>query len=277
MRAAGQHHFWNTAAAVYRQIGPPLMPSDEDARRVQDAIRVHASAKPEGTRALLLGVTPLLADMRWPDGTMLLAVDSSMPFLRTVWPGDIPGRRHAVLADWRWLPVRDAAYDFVVGDGSFNCVPYPDGLRALVLAVKRALGPDGLLVMRLYMRPDPCESAEQLLQEVAANQVGTFHQFKFRLLMAMQRSVEDGIAVRDVHRYWHALELRSDSLPATPGWSREAVQTIEAYRGSSSVHIFPSLCEWRAVTSDLFDEIAIQPGSYVLGERCPVIALRPRR
>jgi SAM-dependent methyltransferase len=180
-----------------------------------------------------------------------------------------------VQADWRSLPARDAAYDLAVGDGSFNCLPYPDGIRAAALAVKRALGPDGLLVMRLYVRPDPCESAEELVQELHAKRVETFHQFKFRLLMAIQQSAEDGIMVSDVHRYWHALGLPVDSLPATPGWSPEAVQTIEAYRGSSTVHVFPSLREWRAVLCDLFEEIAVSPASYALGDRCPLIALRP--
>jgi SAM-dependent methyltransferase len=271
-----EHHYWNTVAAAYRQIGPPLMPSDEDARRMEDAIRVHARVDPNRTRALLLGVTPLLADMCWPGGTTLLAVDASMPFVREVWPGDIAGRRYAVQGDWRRLPAREAAYDLAVGDGSFTCLPYPDGIRAAALAVKRALAPGGLLVMRFFVRPDPCESARDLLQDLAANRVATFHQFKYRLLMAMQRSVEDGIAVSDVHRYWHELGLPPDSLPATPGWSRTDVQTIEAYRGSSTVHTFPSLREWRAVMSDAFEEVANQPASYVLGDRCPVIVWRPR-
>src|SRR5438046_2120466 len=39
----------------------------------------------------------------------------------------------------------------------------------------------------------------------------------------------------------------------------------------------PPLRDWRAVLCDTVDEIAIYPASYVLGDRCPVIALRPRR
>jgi SAM-dependent methyltransferase len=271
-----QSEFWDAVAAGYRRIGPPLMPTDEDATRFEDAIRTHGTraARP---RALLLGVTPLLANLRWSDPTMLLAVDASMPFLRAVWPGDVRGRRGAVRGDWRRLPVRDASYDIAVGDGSFNCLPYPAGIRDAAAAVKRALDPDGVLVMRLFVRPDPCESPEALVEELNAHRVGTFHQFKFRLLMALQRTVHDGIVVSDVYRYWHALGRRSESRPPTSGWSAADVETIENYRGSSTVHVFPTLTEWRAVLCEAFEEIAIQPASYVLGDRCPVIALRARR
>ena len=243
---------------------------------MEEAIRVHAGASPKSTRVLLLGATPRLANMRWPDGTMMLAVDSAMAFVRDVWPGDIPDRRRAVQGDWRALPVRDAAYDVVIGDGSLNCVRYPDGIRVAAEAVQRALGRHGLLALRLFVRPDICESPQELVQDVAAGRVETFNQFRFRLLMAMQRSVEEGVAVRDVHRFWQDLASRKDSVPTTPGWSGEDLQAIEPYRESPVVHTFPTLNEWRAVLSDRFEQLAVLPASYVLGDRCPIIVWRSR-
>jgi SAM-dependent methyltransferase len=240
-----------------------------------DAIRLHGEASARPTRVLLLGVTPRLADMQWGNGTTMLAVDASWDFLRGVWPGDIPGRRRAVQANWRALPIRDAACDVAIGDGSLNVLPYPDGLRAGAGAVRQALGPRGLLVVRLYVRPDDCESPEQLAQEVAAHRVETFHQFRFRLLMAMQRSARDGVAVRDVYQFWHDLGLQN-LHPTTPGWSREDVEAIEPYRHSPTVHFFPALHEWRAALSDLYEELEVRPASYALGDRCPVIVLRSR-
>src|SRR5262245_61791939 len=103
-------------------MGSPLGPSDEDVRSMQDAIRLHTGAAPKPTRVLLLGATPRLAEMQWPDGTMLLAVDASRDVVRGLWPGNVPGRRRVVQADWRCLPVRDAACDLAVGDGSLNCL-----------------------------------------------------------------------------------------------------------------------------------------------------------
>jgi SAM-dependent methyltransferase len=266
--------FWNDVAAGYNRMGPPLLPSEEDVRSMQDSIRVHAAGRP--ARVLQLGATPRLAEIQWPNGTTVLAVDSAYEVVRLVWPGDIPGRRRAVQGDWRQLPVRDASYDVALGDGSLNCVRYPDGIRAAAEAVRRALGPGGLLVVRTYVRPDGCESPEDLARDVAAGRVATFNQFRFRMQMAVQRSVEEGAAVRDVHRYWHELGLNADALAGRPGWSHEDLLAIEPYRHSSAVHVFPSLGEWRAVLSDQFEELALRPASYVLGDRCPIMVLRSR-
>jgi hypothetical protein len=65
-------------------------------------------------------------------------------------------------------------------------------------------------------------------------------------------------------------------LPATPGWSREDIQTIEPYRESPAVHTFLTLTEWRAVLSDRFEQMAVRPASYILGDRCPIIVWRSR-
>jgi len=266
--------FWNTIAAAYRRIGPPLLPSEEDARNIGDAVRLYAAAAPK--RILLLGATPRLADIHWPDGAILLAVDAARAFVRDVWPGDIQGRRRAVQGDWRSLPVRDAAFDAAIGDGSLNCLRYPDGMRLGARSVKRALGPRGLLALRVYVRPDACESPEDLVEGAIAGQVETFHQFRFRLQMAMQQRAQNGVAVRDVHRFWRAVVARNRPLPATPGWGHEDLQAIEPYRESDAVHTFPTLSDWREVLVDQFEPIAVRPAAYVLGDRCPVIVWRSR-
>jgi SAM-dependent methyltransferase len=268
-------HFWNQVAAAYRRVGPPLRPSDEDAHNIEEAIRLHADAQ-KPMRVLLLGATPRLADTRWPDGTMMVAVDVARGFLRDVWPGDIPGRRRAVQGDWRSLPVRDAVYDVAIGDGSLNTLQYPDGMRLAARSVQRALGPKGLLVLRVFVRPDDCESPEALVHDAIAGRVETFHHFRFLLLMAMQSSARQGVAVRDVYRFWQDLGARRASLPSRPGWSHEDLQAIEPYSESSAVHTFPTLSECREVLSDHFEPIAIRPASYVLGDRCPIIVWRSR-
>jgi SAM-dependent methyltransferase len=200
----------------YLRIGYPFRPQDEDARCVGEAVRAHARHTP--TRASCCWARRrMLADMPWPDGSTVIAVDSSPAILRTIWPGNIPARRQAVQGDWRSLPVRDGACDLAIGDGSFNCLEYPGGMQAAASALKRTLHPDGLLVLRLFMRPDVCESPEELVRAAGAGGIETVHQFTFRLLMALQRRVHDGIAVRDVYRYWNDAGLREDALPAIPG------------------------------------------------------------
>jgi SAM-dependent methyltransferase len=53
-----------------------------------------------------------------------------------------------IRADWRDLPVADASFDLVVGDGCTCLLPYPDGYRVLVAQVARALEHGGRFVLR---------------------------------------------------------------------------------------------------------------------------------
>ena len=48
------------------------------------------------------------------------------------------------------MPIRDAAYDLVVGDGLLSMPHYPDGSSALVKEIRRVLKDDGALAMRMF-------------------------------------------------------------------------------------------------------------------------------
>jgi len=62
-------------------------------------------------RALLLGATPAIANMHWPDETWLTALDKSLPMAKSVWPGNVPGRRAVVCGDWLSFLFRRSCYD----------------------------------------------------------------------------------------------------------------------------------------------------------------------
>ena len=266
--------YWNSFADSFRALGPPLRPSAEDIGSMEEAAYAWAAAHPgRPLHALLLGVTPGIAEMRWPDRTSLMAVDSSPAMTRAVWPGNISGKRWVVCGDWHALPRAERSCDFVVGDGSINCLSYPDGYRALAAGVHRVLRDDGLFVLRCYLRPELQESPEDVVARTAA--FPSFHHFKFSLLMAMQRCVCEGIAVDRVHRFWAGLKLEEESLAARTGWEKSAIRTIEFYRGTNTVHTFPSLAELRAMLLEFFDEISLTRPSYPLGKRCPTLVLKP--
>lgn len=223
--------------------------------------------------ALLLGVTPEIARMRWPERSSLMAVDSSMAMVRAVWPGNVAGRRWAVRADWHALPREKFSCDVVVGDGSINCVAYPCGYRALAAGVGSVLRDDGLFVLRCYLRPEPQERPEDVAARMA--QFPSFHHFKFSLLMALQRGVREGIPVDRVYRFWAGLKVAEEGLATRAGWEMAAIRTIDFYRGSTTVHTFPTLEELRAVLLEYFEEISLATPAYPMGERCPTLVLKP--
>ena len=52
--------------------------------------------------------------MAWPTGTSLVAIDRTRAMLGAVFPDEAGP---ALVGDWRALPVRDRAFDWIVGDG----------------------------------------------------------------------------------------------------------------------------------------------------------------
>jgi len=225
---------------------------------------------------LLLGVTAGIANMRWPEESALIAVDNSFEMARTVWPGNIPSKRRAVCGDWLSLPQAHASCDVVIGDGSMNCVRYPDGFRALARSVRSILRPDGVLLLRSFVRLEDNDSIEQVFTDLLQCKFPTVNHFKFLLLMAMQRSTQEGIVVDDVYREWVRRKINKDELIAITGWEKQSIRSIEVYAGQDVVHTFPTVSELRSVLGEFFDEVSISTPSYFLGDRCPSFILAPR-
>lgn len=245
---------------------------------MEEAAANWSAAHPgESLRALLLGVTPEIAKMCWPQASSLMAVDSSMAMAHAVWPGNVPARRWAVCGNWLALPRRESSCEIVVGDGSINCLQYPDGFRALAENIRCVLRDDGILVLRCYVQPASKELPEQVFSDMLCANIPSFHQFKFRLLMAMQPSTEQGIAVNEVYERWANSNIDQERLMAETGWEKRAIQTIEFYRAKETVHTFPTLTELRTVLLEFFDETSFSIPAYPLGERCPSLVLRKRQ
>lgn len=245
---------------------------------MEQAVSAWSAARPgRALQALLLGVTPAVAGMRWPERSSLLAVDNSFPMTRAVWPGNIAGKRAAVCGNWLGLPLRESSCDVMVGDGSMNCLRYPDGFRALAKTAWGVLRKDGILVLRTYLQCAEPESPEELYGELARRSVGSFHAFKLRLLMALQRCPVEGIAVNRAYRSWMSRGLNPRELPQGSGWKKSAIETIEFYRETDTVYAFPTFAELRSVVRPYFEEVATLIPAYELGDRCPILVLKCRK
>jgi SAM-dependent methyltransferase len=270
--------YWDDIATSFAVLGPPLKPSGEDIHFVETAVRNWSSGHPRKTlRALLLGVTPEIAKMEWPDASRFTAVDNSLGMAQAVWPGNIPGKRWVVCGDWLALPRPNSSCDVVIGDGSLNCVRFPDGLRAVAKNIRDVLDPDGVLLFRCFVRPTTKELPEDVFSDLVHARIPSVNHFKFRLLMAMQSSTENGISVHDVYEKWADSDIDQEALMARTGWDKRAFQSIELYKGQDVIHTFPAIEELRSVLHEFFEECSVSTPAYPLGERCPRFILRKRR
>jgi len=267
--------YWTIFAQKFHIIGPPFAPSPEDGCAMESAVNAWAGARTsdDPLRVLLLGMTPRIARMVFPAPTSMLAIDRCDAMVRHVWPHDVTARRQAIVADWHCPPVGNASQDVVIGDGALNCVRYQDGMRRLVSSVRRVLRSDGTFVVRCFVQPPSPEDPEDVMKQIADGP--SFHHFKMRLLMALQKNSREGIAVNDVYRFWTSQNVDVGELAARTGWDPQEIQTMELHKGPNIIHTFPTLEEIREVLAPCFRTISVRIPQYCLGERCPLVTAKP--
>ena len=275
MATAEMQSYWSSLAHSYATMGPPLRPSSEDVRHMQEKVAAWAAAHANrALNALLLGVTPDIANMNWPPATTLVGMDSALPMTQAVWPGNIPKKRWVVCGSWQAIPRAARSCDVVLGDGAINCMRYPIGCRGVAAEAWRVLRDDGILVLRCYTQRAVQESPEDVIASIFKQPDPSFHHFKLRLLMAMQPSTEQGVAVDDVHRFWARQRLSPEAVQAQTGWGHAAIETIEMYRDTNTVHTFLNRVEMETLLTEFFDVASVSTPHL---ETCPVWVLKPRR
>lgn len=271
---------WRSFAGQFALLGSPLRPCAEDVRIIEEMLADErdvfgATAK---KRAWLLGVTPEIATLRWPQEVELLAVERVQAMIDSVWPGDTE-RRRAICADWLCPPFGDESLDLAIGDGCLTAVGFPDELSRLAASVHRCLRCDGYLMLRLFCRPDIAETPDAVIAALHSGEIGSFHAFKWRLAMAVQGIADaPDVAVDAVWQIWNAARIDVRELVEAHGWTLAQIGTIEFYRDSPARYNFMRFDDTiRHLRRAGFDLVATRTGSYELAERCPHVLLRKRQ
>jgi SAM-dependent methyltransferase len=272
MAAESRPRHWDAYAARWQLIGPPLRPAATDIEYLRTSV---ARFSPAPKAALLLGVTPEIAEMAWPPGCQLVAADRSEGMVRAVWPGDT-ARRRAVVEDWFALEVPEAPFDVVVGDGVFTLLEFPTGYVRLARALGGLVRPGGLLSLRLFCRVAPSEALELVLGDAFAGRVGNFNVFKWRLAMALQGDTTRGVRLADVYRAFVARTGGAPALASRTGWPEAIIGSIEAYRDVDERYSYSTEREVEGCLAQDFELVETWYPSYELGERCPHLSFRRR-
>jgi len=266
---------WGVVAYQWQAYGPPLRPSPPDIAAMERSVRAwRGGSEARGPRVLLLGVTPEIAEMAWPAGTKLTAIDRSEAMIAQVWPGDVAGVRTAIRADW--FDHDYGRIDIVIGDGVFPITRYPDQYQALIGKIAAALPAGGLFVTRPFLQVAKREVSETVVRDLVEGRIGSIHAFKFRLAMSLQVRAQDGVRHGDVFDAARRAGIDCDTLAARTGWSELEIDTLRIYESKDARLYFPSAEEMASLMADHFDTVAEERFDYEMGERCPVMTYRRR-
>lgn len=268
---------WSQLARQWSAIGSPLRPDAEDLMQIEHTLTSwRIVARRNAPRVLLLGVTPEIVALPWPEKSHFVAVDRSLAMIRAVWPG-APSEHcssSVVCGSWSALPLAPSGCDIVLGDGCYTLLRYPDDYIGLAASVCRVLAPQGLYSMRFFLRPEITEPLAQVFDDLWQRRIGNFHIFKWRLAMALHGALQEGVRLADVWQVWHDTVPDAEGLARYLDWPIQAVHTINAYRDASARYTFPTLAEARAALAKDFEEIHCYVPTYELGQRCPTLRMR---
>ena len=275
MRELAEH--WEKYTRRWQLAESPGRPAEEDIHCYERALSdwFETAAPGDAPLAVLLGVTPEIALMRWPAGRRVVAVDQSPAMIRAIWPGAALGF-HAVCARWTALPLAAGSRDIVIGDGCFSSLA-GDAYGAMARSIRRVLRGSGVFVIRFFLRPDRSEAVAGVFEDLFHRRIGSLFAFKWRLAAALHGTLREGVRLADIWDAWHAAVPRPRELADKVGWPLEKILTLDDYRGSGVRFTFPTLAEARAALRADFDERACHFPGYELGRFCPTFVLGPRR
>lgn len=264
---------WRRMAGAWHQMGPPLRPAPADtaaAARALEGVGQQTLAR----RGLVLGVTPELWSLPWPDGFQVLAVDHTAGMVEEVWPGP---RGTAWLGDWRSLPLRDASIAVAVCDGGFHTTPWPDGWRSMVAELGRVVAAGGRCVVRFFVPPEQAEPVDAVLADLADGRVPDLNVLKLRLWLALHVDAGSPVALHDVWAAVAAAVPDLDGLAARLGWPAEHVATFTSYRDSPGCYWFATEDEVRHVfcaDPGGFSKVEVVRPDHPFGSLCPTVVVR---
>ena len=263
---------WDDHSSHWDNIEPPLRPSAEDLCIVQSELNNLARSR-ETVRALMLGVTRELTAISWPGNSSLIAVDSSLSMLMRRWipPANIGA--DAIQGSWNNLPVPSESFDLVLADGSLSILPNATGLADVMHQISKALYPGGRIVTRVFVRSEVEDSVGNVVDAMQRRRFRSFHVFKWRLVMALHDSTDEGVVLSQVYDTVNDLIPNRVAFASDQRWSLESINTIDAYRGVSGQYYFPRASEFAELSASNFIEVNRHFPTYELGERCPTFVL----
>jgi hypothetical protein len=266
---------WSKSALGLGLARPPWTPCPEDGDLLLEALSPYVRSGGAVALVALLGVTPALTQLSWPDSASILAVDASPTIVSSQWRAHPSVPSAVTCARWQALPLRDNSVAAVAGDGSLNALPYM-AYQDLFREVARVLAPGSAFILRCFVRPNTRNDIEDITREVAKRAFPNSAPFRLRLCMTLCES--DGtLVLGTLLDRFNGLFPDRTKLASMAGWPIDEVDRFDMDRDSKIQLTFPSLSELAAYAEPLFAIGEVRQGSYNLAELCPTITFVPHR
>ena len=230
--------------------------------------------QPGTATVAVLGVTPEIIQLPWPDNASLEAFDHSAEMIASLWNPHPRLPSTVRQAGWENLPLPEASVLVAVGDGSLNVLPGLDDYHAVLSEIARVLRPGGLLCLRCFVRPQRRESLESVVDAVYRGEVTTFHTLKWRIAMALSAAPDFTVPVTDIHAAFQSTYPERNDLSRMTGWPIEVINTIDAYQGAPTRYTFPTMAALLEIGARYLAPGDALHGQYELAERCPTMTFR---
>jgi len=264
---------WSKSALGLGLARPPWTPCAEDGDLLLDALRPYVTSGGSASIVALLGVTPALTQLGWPDDTSVLAVDANPAIVRSQWRSHPSVPSAVICAKWQALPLPDKSVAAVAGDGSLNALPYA-AYQDLFREVARVLTPKSVFVLRCFIRPDTRSDIGGITRDVAKRAFPNSAPFRLRLCMTLC-DADGSLVLGTLLEQFNALFPDRTKLASMAGWPIDEVDRFDMDRDSKIQLTFPALSELAAYAEPLFAIREVRHGSYDLAELCPTITFVP--
>lgn len=273
---ATQTAAWVSSARHWSYIKSPQRPTPEDGSFLMRALAPVFQDQTTPCRIVVLGVTPEVVGLNWPDQVSILAFDQSEDMIRMVWSPNPHCTSSVTKAHWESMPLKDVSTQAIVGDASLNALPrldaYPDVLREMY----RVLEPGGLVALRCFVRPDNVEPLDTIREDVFSRKVGCMSALKWRLAMALAEPDTASVTLSSVYSAFAKLFPSREAFATATGWASEEIGTMDPYCDSPTCLNFPTLAQFHAAFAPWFDVTDMFYSSYELGEQCPTLVIQRR-
>lgn len=268
---------WNNLISDWSLLGSPLRPAPEDTTAMECMVRDWHRCSPSiSPRAGILGVTPEIVGMRWPEQTRITAFDKEPAMIAAFWPKEGIPHATAICCNWLSFPLEDTSLEVIAGDGSLTLLSFPDQYTEIARELSRVVVPGGIIVLRLFVPPLERESVDYLFDELWKGSINNFNAFRWRLVMALQENPENGVCMGDAWEVWHSKIPEPESLAKTLGWPIETVRMIDRYRSLPVICSFPTLVSLCSIMEPNFTLTERFVPSYQDGERYPTVCFQRR-
>jgi len=252
---------------------PPWRPSREDGTFMHEMAERALGRSRKDARVLVLGVTPEIIQLDWPNTTHIVAIDSSPGMIASTWRPHPTARSSVVCARWQETPLMDAAFDAVVGDGSLNALPDLNQYRKVFEQASRVLRPGGLLVLRCFLRPDSIILPAQVVSSAVSGAFPTTSAFRLRFAFSLTGS-DGSVGLAHLRESFNALVPDRDGLAHATGWPREDIDKVDIDKDSQVRLTFPTQSELTSLSEPIFEIERLEHGTYTQSEYCPTVLFR---